>query len=207
MSELPVAVIGAGPCGIAAGVALREVGIPAVLFDRGCLVQSLANYPTNLTFFSTPEKLTVGGVPFVSAGFRPTRAEGLAYFREVARVHRLTVRPFEPVTRVERRADWFDVHSEPEQGNPVVTRARAVVIATGYFAWPNLLGVPGENLPHVSHRFIEGHSAFGRDALVVGGGNSAAECAMELARCGARVTLVHYESGFVTHTIKPWVMP
>lgn len=207
VSDLPVAVIGAGPCGIAAGVALREVGIPAVLFDRGCLVQSLANYPTNLTFFSTPEKLTVGGVPFASAGFRPTRSEGLAYYREVARAHRLTVRQYEDVSRVERRTDWFDVHSAPEQGIPTVTRARAVVIATGYFAWPNLLGVPGENLPHASHRFIEGHTAFNRDALVVGGGNSAAECAMELARCGARVTLVHYESGFVTHTIKPWVMP
>jgi thioredoxin reductase (NADPH) len=99
------------------------------------------------------------------------------------------------------------VHSTPAVGTPAVTRASAVVVATGYFAWPNLLGVPGEDLPHVSHQFVEGHSAFGRDALVVGGGNSAVEASIELARCGARVTLVHYEDGFVSHVIKPWILP
>ena len=203
---LPVAVVGAGPCGLAAGVALRGAGIPAVLFDKGCLVQSLANYPVNLTLFSTPDKLVIGDVPFTSAGFRPTRAETLAYYREVARRHALDVRQYQRVVAVERHGAAFAVTTEGAE-HRARHDARAVVIATGYFDYPNLLGVPGEDLPHVSHRFIEGHPSFDQDVLVVGGGNSAVECAIELARCGARVTLAHYEPGFVSHTIKPWILP
>lgn len=207
MTVLPVAIVGAGPCGLSAAVALGDAGIAAVVFDKGCLVQSIADYPTNLTMFSTPEKLTIGPTPFETAGFRPTRAETLAYYRQVATRHRLMLRLHETVERIERRVGWFDVHTTPADGPATVARARAVVVATGYFAWPNVLGVPGEDLPHVSHRFVEGHSAFGRDALVVGGGNSAVEAAIELAKCGARVTLAHYEDGFVSHVIKPWVLP
>ncbi|MEA3245025.1 MAG: NAD(P)-binding domain-containing protein [Gemmatimonadota bacterium] len=222
-AHLPVVIVGAGPCGLAAGVALQDAGIPAVLFDKGCIVQSLANYPVNLTMFSTPEKLVIGGVPFTPAGFRPTRAETLAYYREVARRHALHVRQYERVVSVERRNGAFVVTTERVSAGPAggaglrgpaeerrqraQSEARAVVIATGYFDYPNMLGVPGEDLPHVSHRFAEGHTGFGRDVLVVGGGNSAVECAIELARCGARVTVVHYEPGFVSHVIKPWVLP
>lgn len=219
VARLPVVIVGAGPCGLAAGAALTAAGIPAALFDKGCIVQALANYPVNLTMFSTPEKLAIGGVPFTSAGFRPTRAETLAYYREVARRHALDVRQYERVVSVQRRDGSFVVTTERTAAGPSTPHApaapartgrceaRAVIIATGYFDYPNLLGVPGEDLPHVSHRFVEGHAAFGRDVLVVGGGNSAVECAIELARCGARVTLVHYEPGFVSHVIKPWVLP
>lgn len=205
----PVAIVGAGPCGLAAAVALKEAGIPAVAFDKGCLVQSVANYPTNLTMFSTPEKLAIGGVPFTAAGFRPTRAETLAYYRAVATHHALDIRPYTRVTAVEPQEGEFIVRTVETSagGARAETRARAVVVATGYFDDPNLLGVPGEGLPHVSHRFVDGHDAFGRDVVVVGGGNSAVECAIELARCGARVTLVHYEPAFVSHVIKPWVLP
>lgn len=217
---MTVAVVGAGPCGLAVGVALRRAGVPAVLFDKGCIVQSLANYPVNLTMFSTPEKLVIGDVPFTPAGFRPTRAETLAYYRDVARAHALDVRQYRRVVSIERHGDAFLVTTERTDAGATAAHApatapehharhaaRAVVIATGYFDYPNLLGVPGEDLPHVSHRFVEGHAAFDRDVLVVGGGNSAVECAIELARCGARVTLAHYEPGFVSHVIKPWVLP
>ncbi len=203
----PVAVVGAGPCGLAVAVALKKAAVPCTVFDRSCVVSAIAAYPTYLTFFSTPDRLEIGGVRFTCEGEKPTRREGLEYYRRVVTRHGLDVRQYENVERVERARAGFTVHSSPGQGEPRRSDASAVVIATGYFGSPNLLGVPGENLPHVSHRFVEGHGAFQRDALVVGGGNSAAECALELARCGARVTLAHYESGFVSHVIKPWVKP
>jgi thioredoxin reductase (NADPH) len=206
MSELPVCVVGAGPCGLAAAVALEDVRIPSIVFDRSCVVSSIARYPTYLTFFSSPERLEIGDVPFVCADDKPTRREGLAYYRAVVDRWKLAVRQYEEVTAVEHADHGFAVHSRPEAGPAVVTAARAVVVATGYFASPNLLGVPGEQLPHVSHEFREGHGAFQRRVAVVGGGNSAVECALELARCGAIVTLVHFEAAF-SHVIKPWILP
>ncbi len=206
MSALPVCVIGAGPCGLAAAVALTEAEIPAIVFDKSSVVSSIARYPTYLTFFSTPERLEVGDVPFFIAGEKPTRREGLAYYRSVVDWWKLTVRQFEGVSHIEPRGAEFLVRSRPAQGAEIVTEAAAVVIATGYFASPNMLNVPGENLPHVTHEFREGHEAFQRHAVVVGGGNSAVECALELARCEALVTLVHFEAEF-THVIKPWILP
>ena len=206
MSELPVCVVGAGPCGLAAAVALEEAGIPAIVFDRSCVVSSIARYPTYLTFFSSPERLEIGAVPFVTAGEKPTRREGLAYYRSVVDRWKLDVRQYEDVVAIAPSDGGFHVHARSAQRAEVVTLARAVVIATGYFASPNMLGVPGEDLPHVSHEFHEGHEAFQRYAVVVGGGNSAVECALELARCGALVTLVHFESAF-SHVIKPWILP
>jgi thioredoxin reductase (NADPH) len=206
MSEDPVCVVGAGPCGLAAAVALTEAGIPSIVFDRSCVVSAIAGYPTYLTFFSSPDRLEIGDLPFVTEDVKPTRREGLAYYRAVVEAWKLTVRQHEDVTAIERSGGGFAVHSRPAQGPAAVTRARAVVIATGYFSSPNLLRVPGEQLPHVSHEFHEGHEAFQRHAVVVGGGNSAVECALELARCGALVTLVHFEPAF-THVIKPWIMP
>lgn len=206
MSELPVCVVGAGPCGLAAAVALEEAGIPSIVFDRSCVVSSIARYPTYLTFFSSPERLEIGDVPFVCADEKPTRREGLAYYRAVVERWKLAVRQYEEVTAVDRSGGGFAVHSRSATGEATITAARAVVIATGYFSSPNMLGVPGEELPHVSHEFREGHGAFQRRVVVVGGGNSAVECALELARCGASVTLVHFEAAF-SHVIKPWILP
>jgi thioredoxin reductase (NADPH) len=206
MTELPVCIVGAGPCGLAAAVALEEAGLPAIVFDRSCVVSAIARYPTYLTFFSSPERLEIGDVPFTTAGEKPTRREGLAYYRTVVEWWKLNVRQYEDVSAVRKTASGFDVVSNPSQGVEMTTPARAVIVATGYFASPNMLGVPGEDLPHVSHEFHEGHVAFQRHAVVVGGGNSAVECALELARCGALVTLVHFESAF-SHVIKPWILP
>ena len=206
MTVAPVCVVGAGPCGLAAAVAMKEAGIPAIVFDRSCVVSAIARYPTYLTFFSSPERLEIGEVPFQPAGEKPTRREGLAYYRGVVEQWKLDVRQYEDVTAIDRTDSGFTVHSRTVQGAEHVTKTRAVVVATGYFASPNMLGVPGEGLPHVSHEFREGHGAFQRDVVVVGGGNSAVECALELARCGARTTIVHFEPAF-THVIKPWILP
>jgi thioredoxin reductase (NADPH) len=202
----PVCIVGAGPCGLAAAIALEKAGIPAIVFDRSCVVSSVAGYPTFMTFFSTAERLEIGGLPFALAGDRPTRRDALAYYRAAVSHFALTVRQYEPVERVERTDGAFIVHSRPRGGAPVATRARALVVATGYFGNPNLLGVPGEDLPHVTHLYYEGHEAFQRDAVVVGGANSAVEAALDLWRCGARVTLVHFGPTF-DHAIKPWVLP
>lgn len=203
---LPVVVIGAGPCGLAAAASLKEAGIPAIVFDRGCLVSSIASYPLYMTFFSTAEKIAIAGVPFLLAHEKPSRREALAYYRGVVEHLGLDVRQYEPVVQVWRRKGEFVVHSRPRGGDVVETRARAVIVATGYFGTPNPLGVPGEDLPHVSHLYREGHEAFQRDAIVVGGGNSAAEAALDLWRHGAKVTLVHFGPTF-DKNIKPWVLP
>src|ERR1019366_5066431 len=201
MSELPVCVVGAGPCGLSAAVELKRAGIPAIVFDRSCVVSTIARYPTYLTFFSSPDRLEIGDIPFGTNGEKPTRREGLAYYRLGVDRGELTGRQYADVVAITGTDGAFEVRSRPAQCPEVLTRARAIVVATGYFASPNMLGVPGEDLPHASHEFHEGHEAFQRHAVVVGGGNSAVECALELARCGALVTLVHFEASF-SHVIK-----
>lgn len=205
---LPAVVIGAGPCGLATAVALEQAGIPAIVFDRSCVASSIASYPMYLTFFSTAEKIAIAGLPFPLAAEKPSRRDALAYYRSVVTHFDLDVRQYEPVEQIWARTErkHFVVHSRPHGGDLVETKARAVVFATGYFGTPNRLDVPGEELPHVTHLYREGHQAFQRDAIVVGGGNSAAEAALDLWRCGARVTLVHFGPTF-DKNIKPWVLP
>jgi thioredoxin reductase (NADPH) len=205
-AEAPVCIIGAGPCGLAAAIALSRAGIPAVVFDRSCICSSIASYPTYLTFFSTAERLEIGGMPFPLAAEKPTRRDALAYYRSCVTHFQLAVRQYETVERIERHDGLFAVHSRPRGGEPLVTMSQAIVIATGYFGTPNMLGVVGEELPHVTHLYREGHEAFQRHAVVVGGGNSAVECALDLWRYGAKVTLVHFGATF-DKNIKPWVLP
>jgi thioredoxin reductase (NADPH) len=204
-----LAIVGAGPCGLAAGIAASKAGLSSVVFDRACVVSGIAGYPTYMTFFSTAERLSIGGVPFVVASDKPTRRDALAYYRALVTHFDLDVRQYEPVERVEHSSgdgSRFVVHSRTQAGEERLTVANAVVIATGYFGRPNRLGVPGEDLPHVTHRFREGHDDFDRDVVVVGGGNSAVEATMELYRAGARVTMVHFGPTF-DRNIKPWVLP
>jgi thioredoxin reductase (NADPH) len=199
-------IVGAGPCGLAAGIAMRRTDIPAVLIERSCVVSGIVGYPTYMTFFSTAERLSIGGVPFVVASEKPTRRDALAYYRAVTRHFDLDVRQYERVERIERTNDGFVVHSVKRSGVARRTAAEAVVVATGYFGSPNRLGVTGEDLPHVTHRYREGHEAFGRRAVVVGGGNSAVDVALDLYHAGASVTIVHFAEGLDSN-IKPWVLP
>ena len=205
-----VLIVGAGPCGLAAAIACGQAGLRAVVLDRGCLVSGVASYPPYMSFFSTAERIAIGGVPFPVATEKPTRRDALAYYRVVARHFALDVRQYEDVEAVEPLGTEEDgarflVRSR-RRGAERAYRARSVVVATGYFGTPSRLGVPGEDLPHVSHYFDEGHYGFDQDVVVVGGGNSAVDATLELYRSGARVTMVHFGPG-LDPNIKPWVLP
>ena len=203
---LDLAVIGAGPCGLAVGVAAKRAGLTCTLYDKGAVVASLLRYPLYMSFFSTAEKLEIG-VPFVTAGDKPTRREALAYYRKVSEHFELDVRQYHTVRRVVRRAGSFEVQAEhPGMSAPEAVESRHVVFATGYFESPNRLGVPGEELPNVSHFFTEAHPYWQQRVVVVGGGNSAVETALELCRVGAEVTMVHFLGDF-DRGVKPWVLP
>ncbi len=204
--DAPVVIVGAGPCGLAAAAAMKQAGIPALVFDADCVASSIVGYPTYITFFSTAERIAVAGLPFPLAAEKPTRRDALAYYRSVVTHFGISVRQYEAVESVVRSVNGFRVTSRPRGGEQCDTAARAVVIATGYFGTPNALGVVGEDLPHVTHQFREGHEAFQRTALVVGGGNSAVETSLDLYRAGAHVTMVHFGPTF-DKNIKPWVLP
>ena len=201
-----IAIIGAGPCGLAAGIALQRAGFRVVLYDRSCVCSSIASYPLYTQFFSTAEKLSIGNLPFTTGGDKPTRRDALGYYRGIVQHFNLHVRQYEPVVDIRAEIPQFVVTSERRAEGKTQTPYDAIVIATGYFGTPNLLDVPGEALPHVSHLYREGHEAFRRDAVVVGGGNSAVDAALDLYRCGARVTIVHFADK-LDPNVKPWILP
>ena len=159
-----------------------------------------------MTFFSTPEKLEIGEIPFIASHEKPTRRDGLLYYRRVVEHFGLDARPGEEVTAVTRTPEGKFLARVRRRHETISYLADNIVFATGYYDWPNLLGVPGEDLPHVSHYFLEGHRHWHQDVIVVGAGNSAVDAALECWRAGARVTLVHIAEGF-DRTVKPWVLP
>lgn len=209
MATLDVIIVGAGPSGLAAAIACERRGLDYEVIERGVLVNSIFNFPPSMVFFTTPELLEIGGLPFVSPFEKPTRGEAPRYYRRVCDTCKLRVSMGEAVKSVIRQGQgdetWLEVRSDAA-GRERVQRARAVILATGYYDQPNLLGVPGEDLPHVSHYYKEAHPYFGRRVVVVGGANSAAEAALELHRAGARVTLVHRRPA-LSASIKYWVLP
>lgn len=209
-SECDLLIVGGGPCGIAAAISAQRAGLKPLVLEAQVICSTIAQYPTYVQFFSTAEKLSLGGVPFVVATEKPTRRDGLAYYRTIVRHFKVPLRQYERVMRIEGdHGGPFVVYSRTSGGDDGADRqtgARAVVVATGYFGSPNKIGVPGEELPHVRHIYREGHEAFLQPAVVVGGGNSAAEAALDLWRSGANVTLVHFGPDF-DKKIKPWVRP
>lgn len=199
-------VIGAGPTGMACAIEAQRAGFNTVLIDKGCLCNSLFHYPSNMTFFTTPELLEIGDIPFSSPNQKPNRNEALEYYRKVAEHYRLDVRQYETVERVSGSDGYFTVHTVDRFQRPIKHRARKLVIATGYYDLPNYLNIPGEDLNKVFHYYHDPHPYYGLDVLVIGGKNSAAIAALDLWRHGARVTLVHRGPEMHRH-VKYWILP
>lgn len=204
--RLDLVVVGAGPCGIAAGVAAKQAGLNVALFERGAVVHSIYRYPTYTTFFSGAEKLEVGGVPFTIRDDKPTRREALRYYRRVVEFFDLDVKQYHEVVEIGGVRGDFTLRVRDGTGAEREVRATAVIVATGYFDSPNRLAVPGSELPKTVHYFREPFPFYAQDVLVVGGGNSAADAALSCWREGARVTMAHLFAELDVG-IKPWVRP
>jgi len=207
-SDVPfdVLVIGAGPTGLACAIEVQKAGFKVVAVDKGCICNSLFHYPSHMTFFTTPELLEIGNIPFPSPNPKPTRNEALQYYRLVAAHYKLDVRQYERVERVTGSDGAFAVHTEDRFGRPGLLRAKRLIISTGYYDLPNMMCIPGENLSKVHHYYNDPHPYFDSDVVVIGGKNSAAIAALELWRSGARVTLVHRHEGMHRH-VKYWIKP
>ena len=206
MTTYDLICIGAGPTGLASAIEARRAGMRPLVIDKGCLCNSLFYYPVNMVFFTTPELLEIGDLPLVCAAEKPTRSEALKYYRKAAEHYQLELRLFERVERIEGSDGKFAVVTQAENGTEQRYAGRKIVVATGYYDQPNLLGVEGENLPHVSHYYTQPHEFWNRDVVVIGGKNSAAEAALDLYRGGARVTLV-YRGRSLGGSLKYWVRP
>jgi thioredoxin reductase (NADPH) len=199
-------VVGAGPTGLACAIEAQKAGLRPVLVDKGCVCNSLFHYPSHMTFFTTPELLEIGGIPFPSPNPKPTRNEALQYYRQVAAYYRLDILQYHRVERVSGADGAFTVHTADRFGRHGALHARKVAIATGYYDLPNYLNIPGESLSKVHHYYFDPHPYSGTDVVVIGGKNSAAIAALELWRSGARVTLVHRSAEMHRH-VKYWIKP
>jgi thioredoxin reductase (NADPH) len=199
-------VIGAGPTGLACAIEAQKAGFSAVLVDKGCVCNSLFHYPSHMTFFTTPELLEIGDIPFPSPNPKPSRNEALQYYRLVAAHYKLDVRQYQRVEQVEGEEGGFTVHLEDRFGRASHLRARKLAVATGYYDLPNTMNIPGEQLSKVMHYYVDPHPFYDTDVMVIGGKNSAAIAALELWRNGARVTLVHHGAEMHRH-VKYWIKP
>jgi thioredoxin reductase (NADPH) len=206
METFDIVCVGAGPTGLATAIEAKRAGMRPLVIDKACLCNSIFHYPVNMVFFTTPELLEIGDLPLVCAAEKPTRVEALKYYRRAAEHYALELRLYERVLRVDGRDGNFTIVTMTEKGFENKYQARKIAVATGYYDLPNLLGVPGENLPHVSHYYSEPHEYWNQDVVVVGGKNSSAEAALDLYRNGARVTLVH-RGRELGASIKYWVRP
>jgi thioredoxin reductase (NADPH) len=198
-------IVGAGPIGLACAVSASRRGIPHLVIDAGAIANSIVRYPVGMTFFTTPERLEIGGHPLTCSGSKATREEALKYYRGVARVEGLEVRPYTRFLGADRDGETL-ICAVESRGHRAEITSHRLVLATGYFDHANLLGVPGEDLPHVSHWFDEAHLTAGLDVVIVGGKNSAIETALQCFRAGARVTLV-YRRTTLKPSVKFWLKP
>ena len=206
MSVRDVIIIGAGPSGLSAAIAAKRRDLDYQVLEQGVLVNSIYRFPPQMVFFTTPELLEIGGLPFMSPFDKPTRAEALNYYRKVVDAFDLQIAYGETVLSVEREGDVFAIETESRHGVRRTRHARHVVMAIGYYDHPVMIGVPGEDLPHVKHYYAEPHPHYRQRVVIVGGGNSAAESALEMFRAGAHVTVVH-RAPTLKSTIKYWVRP
>ena len=199
--EVDVIVVGAGPIGLAVGIEAKKAGLSYVIIEKGALVNSLYNYPLNMTFFSTSDRLEIGEVPFISHGPKPNRAESLEYFRRVCMSHNLNLKLYEKVDKVVKDGPVFRVTTTRGEYT-----GKNVVLALGFYDRPYLLNVPGEDLPKVRHYYDEPHPYFAQRIVVVGAANSAVDVALETYRKGADVTMVIRERE-LSKSVKYWVKP
>ena len=199
-------IVGAGPTGLACAIELQQRGVRAVIVEKGCVVNSIYHYPTNMTFFTTPELLEIGNIPMTSLNEKPNRHEALKYYRRVADHFHLDVRQYERVDRITGEDNAFEIHTTDRLGCRRLYGARKIVLATGYYDVPNLLNVPGEDLSKVLHYYKEPHPYYNQDVAVVGAKNSAAIAALELYWSGARVTLIH-RGAAISDKVKYWIKP
>ena len=206
MTTYDIVCVGAGPTGLACAMEAKRAGMRALVIDKGCLCNSIYNYPVNMVFFTTPELLEIGGLPMVSNGDKPTRLEALKYYRKGAEHYGLELRLYEKVLRVDGQDGAFTVVTETASGREERYHAKKIVVATGYYDLPNEMGVPGEHLPHVNHYYTEPHPFWNQDVVVIGGKNSAVESALDLYRNGARVTLL-VRGKELGASLKYWVKP
>ncbi len=194
-------IVGGGPCGLAAAIALQNVGIKPLVIEKGNIVNAIYHYPTHQTFFSSSDKLEIGDVAFITHTRKANRIQALAYYREVVKRKDLRIHAFEKVLHIQKEDSCFVVSTDKEK-----YLTKNVVIATGYYDQPNLIGVPGENLPKVFHYFKEAHPYFDKDVVVIGLKNSGVDATLELVNAGARVTVL-YRGNEYSSKIKPWILP
>ena len=205
-SRLDVLIVGAGPTGLACAIEAQKAGLKVLILDKGCLVNSIFHYPINMFFFTTPELLEIGDIPFTSSLVKPTRQEALEYYRRVAQHYDLQIRQYHWVKTVNGEDGDFHVAATDRQGHIHDYCSRKIIVSTGYYDLPNQIGVPGEELPKVFHYYREAHPYFDNDVIVVGSKNSAAEAALDLWRHGARVTMV-CRSAQIHPNVKYWIRP
>ncbi len=207
LESFDVIIIGGGPTGLACAIEAQRAGLRYLVLEKGCVVNSLYHYPAQMVFFTTPELLEIGDLPFVCEREKPNRIEALKYYRRVADTYHLRVHQYEKVIGVTGGDGDFSVQTElAATGEPRQYQARKLIVAIGYYDQPNRLGIPGEDLPKVSHYYKDAHPYYAREVAVIGAGNSAALAALDLVRHGARVTLIH-RGAQVKRTIKYWILP
>src|ERR1700760_1395054 len=206
IEEFDVVIVGAGPTGLACGIELKKRGISNVLFDKGCVVNSIYHYPTNLVVFTTAELLEIGDIPMTSLNEKPGRTEALKYYRRVADHYKLDVHQYEKVLGFDGTDGHFSVRTEASTGDRFCYQVKKIILATGYYDIPNRLNVLGEGLEKVIHYYREAHPFYNQDVLIVGAKNSASIAALELFWTGARVSMVHRGAG-ISNNVKYWIKP
>lgn len=201
INEYDIIIVGAGPIGLACAIEASKNNLTSLIIEKGCLVNSIYNYPTNMTFFSTSERLEIGDIPFISHGVKPTRTEALEYYRRVKDSWELNVNTYEKVEEINKSENRFSVITKLADYS-----SRYVIISTGFFDYPNLMNIPGEGLEHVKHYYLEPHPYAYQKIVVIGGGNSAVDVALETYRRGADVTMV-MRGQTLEKNVKYWVRP